>query len=366
MNNSQTFLINLKKDFGRYICSQNVSSIFGSKVFVGYDCNKINDKGYLSNVEHKTKYTSSAKKSKELLINNFLKTSTKDYLIIFEDDVYIHVDLFNSEKRKCIFEQINSFLDTKKPKLLYFGISRHFISDNTSEKIIFKSFSENFEQNKIDLCSGAYGFAIHRDMLDIINMRINNETIKDMPFDLFCLSYISKMYPNESFVMNPHLVVPNIETSNIREKFSQDVVWKMLHTEKNLYVMPFLGYLYINTSKSDINCNKFELFDKSLRSLEPLIKIVYFDNEKPCLNVDNKNKETLLLFPKYVTIDLIKIYPLKYFSAKTIIELIQNNNLYDYVQIVDKQDENIMNITYFHCYENFPSEVQKNIVMCDI
>lgn len=374
INSSDAFIINLKKDYGRHVCSQNIIKTFNAKIFCGYDCNKINENNYLTKTEDKLIYTMSAKKSKENLLNKFLQSSNKDYLIVFEDDVYLHSDLLDDNKKLNIFTQINKFLKKNKPKLLYFGISRYFKSDNLDiNNIIFTSFDQKFGEN-IELCSGAYGFVISRDMIKVLLTRINNETIREMPFDLYCLSYISKIYPTESFVMNPHLVVPNIESSNIRESFSQEAMWKSLLANKKMYYMPFLGYMIINV----INNKKIkisELLIKTIKSLEPLIKIINYNGEQ--INLF-PNRNNLLMFPKMVLIELNNLSQIKYLSAETIINVILNNN--SHTNIFNFNNEMVMNIIYVDvnnivdkddsinlnllvsCLEN----PNKNIIVCDI
>lgn len=349
--NSDAYVINLKKDYGRNICSQNLLNVFNAKFFTGYDCNKLDDKNCLYEIQKKSVYTMSAKKSKEILLNKFLTTSKKEYLIIFEDDVYLHTDLLADEKKNHIFLQINLFLAKTKPKLLYFGISRHFKSDNLdTSNISFVSFNNKFG-GKIEQCSGAYGFAISRDVVKLLLMRVQNETIKELPFDLFCLSYISKAYPNDSFVINPHLVIPNIESSNIRESFSQDIIWNLLETNKELYHMPFLGYVLINKSSDELSINSTNstnstnLTDRMIRAVEPLMKIVYYDSKsnKPIDLIPDKKK--LLLSPNIILAKLIKPNQINYFSAKQIISTILENK--SHTKILDSKGDIIMNLMYF-------------------
>ena len=129
MDNSDTYIINLKKDYGRYLSSQNIIKVFGGSFIEANDCNKLNDKGYVTEWKDSNTYTQSAKQTKRKILEEFYKKSDKKYITIFEDDIYLNNDLM-CNKRNNILDQLNSFVLKKSPKLLYFGISREFTSTN--------------------------------------------------------------------------------------------------------------------------------------------------------------------------------------------------------------------------------------------
>lgn len=334
MNICESYIINLKKDYGRLICSREIINIFDATVFEGNDCNDLDDNGYLLNIKTNVEYTQSAKLTKKLLLEHFLKTSNKKYIMVFEDDVYLHADLFDDKKRKQLFKNINEFLQKNKPQLLYLGISRHFISSETStDNLSFISFKENFGE-KIDLCSGAYGFILSRDMISIVLMRIANETLKDFAFDLFCLSYIGKTYPTECFVINPHIVVPDIEHSNIRDGNSQSIIWRQLGANLTNYQITTMGYAYV---KTDVNADT-KYFDKMMMSLTPLIKIIYYSKKK-IINRTNA----------HFIIDTTLDKKIKYTSAQQIIDtIITNLNKCNQLTISNSLNVVIFTVTYFN------------------
>ena len=143
---------------------------------------------------------------------------------------------------------------------LYFGISKEFTSTNNStDKLIFTSFSDKFTKT-IKLCSGAYGFMLRKDMIPHVIMRIDNPIFDTNPFDIYCLSYISYVYPSESYVIDPQLVVPDISHSNIRRNFDQQLMWKALKTNEINYFVPIIGIMYINV----ISKESFEYFNKMM------------------------------------------------------------------------------------------------------
>lgn len=346
--NCETYLINLKKDYGRLLFSSDVIDIFDPKIFEGNDCNKLNEEGYLESVLDMTSYTKSAKITKKKLLEHFLMSSDKKYIMVFEDDIYLHIDLFDCSKRKKIFQKINDFINDVSPVLLYLGTSRHFTSENlyTSE-IAFCSIYDKFK-NAFDMCSGAYGFILRRDMIPTVLMRINNETIENMPFDLYCLSYLAKIYPKECFVTNPHLVLPNVESSNIRESYEQPLVYNLLKTKKELYnINKTIGIIFIEN-------NMYNL-DKTMTCLTPLVKICY----------DKKSDIDKYLDKYDFVIECKNVTRLKYFSGKIIIDTIKNNyneckilNIHkDQIHNLDANDV-LLKVTYSNQLKN-----EKNIVL---
>jgi hypothetical protein len=347
MKNCDIYLINLKKDDGRAKCSQNLVNIFNAKIFEGNDINLLDPNGYLREIKSKSEYTNSAKKTKKMLFEHFLNSSDKEYIIVFEDDVYLHNDLFNQTKKEKIFEQLNMFLEKSKPKLLYLGIGRYFVSNiELTDYIKFTSFDEKFPNN-IQYCSGAYGFILERDVIKLVLMRINNETLNNLPFDLFCLSYIGKMYPKECFVTNPHIVIPNIEQSNIREGSDQNVVWRILKINKINYKCPTVGILFVKTTGKT-----YDLFEKIFTCLTPFIKLVYYYNNKP-------NYDSIGLLFEATTNANTKI---KYLSGKLIIEsILSNSNSCKYLLLKNMFGDEIMEVTYF--YTMLQSSISKSIIL---
>lgn len=347
MQNSETYIINLKKDYGRFLISKNIINIFKCKNIEAYDCNEIDSNGYIIKWKDSNTYTQSAKKTKRDIFSNFMKYSKEDYIIIFEDDIYLHNNLM---KHNNIIEQLNNFVKTKSPKLLYFGLSKCFKSDNTNtDKINFISFNEHFKDT-IKLCSGAYGFMLRRDMIEHVIMRIDNPSFDQNPFDIFCLSYISYMYPMESFVTNPHLVVPNIEHSNIRRNFDQQILWSNLNTNYLNYDIPIIGIMYVNV----IDELKFEYFNKMMMCITPIIKILYYSD-----NVTNnkeihksleivKNKNIYSTMPIICNIYTTNNISIKHFSGKKILDSIFNYKKYNILTILNLNNIELFRVKYLN------------------
>lgn len=340
MDNCDAYLINLKKDYGRYMSSLILVKIFNAKIIEGNDINELDSNGYLKLVKSSIDYTKSAKITKKNLLQQFLKESKKEYLLILEDDVYMHEDFIDKNKRKNMFSQLNNFVKNIKPKLLYLGISRHFNShQNDTKNISFVSFYDKFKDD-IKMCSGAYGVIISRDQIKNILMRIDNTTIDEYPFDLYCLSYISKIYPNESFVTNPHLLIPYIENSNIRNGVSQNILWDTLKTNKCNYFIKNIGILYIINDNDDQD----NLFIKSLCCLTPFID-VQLVNKK----IDCNHNHCLVYFYGYMKYGT----KIKYNCGNLIINSILKNMMEcKFLTLNNTDNHKIMEINYLNKLSN--------------
>jgi len=361
MDNSETYIINLKKDYGRYLSSQNIVEIFGGSFIEAYDCNDIDKNGYVINWKDMTIYTQSAKQTKRKILENFYNKSNKQYIVIFEDDIYLHHDLFNSDKKNIIFDQINQFLNNRSPALLYFGITKEFTSSNNdTSKIKFISFIDKFDKN-IKLCPGAFGFVLRRDMIPFVLIRIDNPIFFNNPFDIYCLSYISYMYPSESYVLDPQLVVPDISHSNIRKNFDQTLLWKKLGTSSTNYMIPIIGIMYVKVMSD----KSFYFFNKMITCITPIIKILYYGD-----NYKNKNIFDSLTDAKKEKIFTSRelecnIYTntnvlIKHYSGKKLLDLIFFHKKYKKLKIVNGHNIELFLIEYFN------SEILDHVVTCDL
>lgn len=346
MDNSDTYIINLKKDYGRYLSSQNIIKVFGGSFIEANDCNKLNDKGYVTEWKDSNIYTQSAKQTKRKILEEFYKKSDKKYITIFEDDIYLHNDLIR-DKKNNILDQLNSFVLKKSPKLLYFGISREFTSTNIcTSQIEFISFAEKFGKT-IKLCSGAYGFMLRKDMIPYVLMRIDNPIFGTNPFDIYCLSYIAFVYPCESYVINPQLVVPDITHSNIRKNFDQSVLWKALKTSMNLYHIPIIGIMYVNV----INEKSFNYFNKMISCIAPTIKILYYgntyENKEIFYSLEDAKKEIIftsaqILCNIYTSTDII----IKHYSGKKILDHIIYHKNNKKITILNESNIKLFSVEY--------------------
>ena len=346
MENCDVCIINLKKDYGRYLSAQYTKDIFGGKIIEATDCNNLNDTGHVSMWKDLNTYTQSAKQTKKQILQNFYDTSINQYILIFEDDIYLHNDLFDNHQRNNIFTQINLFIKKNIPKLLYFGISKEFTSTNNStDKLIFTSFSDKFTKT-IKLCSGAYGFMLRKDMIPHVIMRIDNPIFDTNPFDIYCLSYISYVYPSESYVIDPQLVVPDISHSNIRRNFDQQLMWKALKTNEINYFVPIIGIMYINV----ISKESFEYFNKMMTCVTPIIKLIYYcngSNTEFHKTIDIAKSEKIyssieICYNVFTNTDIV----IKHYSGKKLMDLLFENKSYNSLKILNNKGIELFYVNY--------------------
>ena len=159
---------------------------------------------------------------------------------------------------------------------MYLGASRHIKSfqKNISE-LKFLSFNEYFK-NKIEKCTGAYSFIIKKTYIKDLLIRINNDTLKGQPFDLSCLGYLSNKYPSKTFFTDPHIFVPDITISNIRNPTNQIIFWNNLNINKSNYIIKKLGVICI-WIEYNYNINLLE-FQKYLQIFQPTYDVYFFTN----------------------------------------------------------------------------------------
>lgn len=278
INDCDTYMINLEKDVGRKLNSKPVLDLFNCVIWKAHDGNIITFDNNKESIKWTDviKGTEAAKYTKIQLLNHFIKHSKQKYLLIFEDDCYLHSDLIgNNNKIELFNTKLNNFLLNNKVSLLYLGVSRHIKPKATNiSECYFESFSDYF-QNDIKKCSGAYGVIINRDVIKLILARAVNSTLYGKPFDLTCLGFISDQNPNTTYVMHPPLVVPDITQSNIRESTKQELFWKKLQVDKNKYNLCTIGTIcvWIDTVTNIID------FYKKLNSVKPAVSVVFFTDK---------------------------------------------------------------------------------------
>ena len=83
---------------------------------------------------------------------------------------------------------------------MYLGICNNFVCNNNIDDLTFVSFKDNFKDGKIKKSFGAHAFMINKLVTPLILTRINNIVLQNQPFDLSCLGYLQKIYPDECFV----------------------------------------------------------------------------------------------------------------------------------------------------------------------
>lgn len=269
------YIINLKKDIGRkYSCNEFIN-IFQAKIWYGIDANEIKN-NKVSKWATKTSATESAKKTKKDILQFFYDNSEKEYLLILEDDIFLHKDFLEKNNIDFFFNKLNYFLLNNDISLLYLGTSRHIIpNENSLKNLKFKSFN-NYFNNFPEKCTGAYSFIINKKHINDLIIRIHNETLYGQPFDLSCLGYISNKYPNKTYFTDPHIFVPDISISNIRNPTNQIIFWNNLNINKSNYIINKLGVISIWINYN-YKINLIEL-QKYLQIFQPIYDIYFFSN----------------------------------------------------------------------------------------
>jgi GR25 family glycosyltransferase involved in LPS biosynthesis len=258
METGNVFIINMKKDIGRKMNISNLQILTNAVYWEGIDPSLIDADGYLLRCAEIDKATYSAKRTKLLLFENFMKTNKSKYLILFEDDIYIHNNFSK------YIGLVDEFIKKVKPMLLYLGINNR------------KFLDKNFEINKLaitknKICSGAYGVIINRAIIPYLISYIKDPVNQYKPFDITCLGIIQMSYPNSCYISDPPLVIPDISTSNIRGEYDQNLVYELSNINPNNYILPdlrlFVVYIKDNT--------KFDLTNRLLKVFRPYYQVIY-------------------------------------------------------------------------------------------
>lgn len=205
-----SYMITTKYDEGRRRFSATTKKLFNASYFYGKENNRY-DNGIQVYNQSKEEGTRAAKNTKQELFEMFLQRDS-DYLLILEDDIYINSSVVDP------LSLIKSFLEEKRPKLLYLGFN-HRDTNSCKNGFEFRRVPKN--RKKI---SGAYAFVISRHVIDKVLMRIRS-TLPEKPFDMYSLFYIAEMYPEESYYVSPFIILPDVTTSLIRNPFSQELIW---------------------------------------------------------------------------------------------------------------------------------------------
>jgi hypothetical protein len=257
------FCINLKRDIGKKKCMTDIIKKLNGEFFKGHDIriidnNKITLKDSLS-----YECTRAAKSAKLELLNNFFSNSNKDYLCIFEDDIIIHNNFYE------YFNKVIDFANNNIFKLIYLGVSTSINNINNPKNELNIINFNKFDKKRY---AGAYGVIIHKSTLQYINYRANDTALYYKPFDIFCLGYIQDTYPENCFICNPQIVLPNITTSNIRGNRDQTIIWKNTNAILENYIfqkqIPFFVLI-------DNNNTKIKRFMKYVGQFIPHVKIIF-------------------------------------------------------------------------------------------
>jgi hypothetical protein len=294
LHNCESYIINLDKDAGRKKCSGVVADVFKSKYWSATDPNVLTEDGYVVGWLPQNYYTKSAKNTKLKLLQHFMATSKAQYLIVFEDDIYLHNGLLVPEIKNVLFAKINKLLKFGDPYIVYFGVSRNVQSkQNDINNVLIEPLYRSFSDGKMHACAGAYSFIINRNAIPIVMARINNKTFEEDPFDLSALSYVTKTYPEKVYITHPPLCVPDISFSNIRDGMNQTIVWHNLNIESSAYHEMTDGLMLVNIT----TITEFAYFRKMITMITPIVKVVYIaqsDEERELLYKTIKNTQIYL------------------------------------------------------------------------
>lgn len=255
------FCINLHKNIGKKLFVNDIVKKLSGHFWDGVDKSIYDNNGILLQTFGHDISTRAAKEAKINLFKYFLTRkihtsvdlvasempdlthSSSEYLVLLEDDVCIH------ENFDVYFEQVIQFATTQKFKLIYMGVSckvslpeKKDASVLTIEKLPRVNYSY----------SGAYGVLIHKSIMKPIISRADDLYLYNKPFDIYSLGHVQKCYPDECFICNPQIIVPDITTSDIREYRNQDLFWSCCHIDKKNYIIPKRLPMYILTDNNKI------------------------------------------------------------------------------------------------------------------
>jgi len=152
-----------------------------------------------------------------LSCKNLIETARDEGLeriLVLEDDVMIHRDFLT------LFPKVAAELPSDW-KLIYFGCRPDDWSD-------IKPFSEHLYRPGVishddyrPITHGAFAYALHASTFDLALQHIE---AMEWPFDSGSLKEINRQFPEQTFAVQPHLFIPDISVSSIREP-GDNVEW---------------------------------------------------------------------------------------------------------------------------------------------
>jgi len=269
LNTNPIYILHLDKDVGRHkwlkssleeLCNTNDLQL-SAFYYKGIFSREIKD-NLLWDQKNRTKSFVAAKRARIQMLKDFLKTDAT-YFVLFEDDIIFHKKFIE------YFKQINDFINTNNNwRLIYMGIvNEHQLSPDNFINILPKD----------KVCSGAYGVFINRSICQELIERDNLPTIKNAPFDDYFLGYIQKKYYGECYVTSPHIVLPDVTSSNIRGNRTQNDIYKSIRIDIKNYIIPkqFPIFVIVNN-----NSHRFEQLLDHMTTLQPFGKLIilYLNN----------------------------------------------------------------------------------------
>lgn len=342
-NNTNVFFINMEKNIGKRKSIEELVTNLSGTIWNGVDNSSYDEHGILLKINGHDINTRSAKEAKLNLFNYFLSSCTQDYLVLFEDDIVVHKKFYEHYQQVITFANINKF------KLIYFGVSCNVPKINNNN-------NNNNESNNLTISllpktnyrfSGAYGVIIHRSVLKSIISKSNDPFLFNKPFDIYSLGHIQLSYPDECFICDPQIVIPMITISDIRDPRDQDLFWNYCHINPDEYML-YDSYKNSVTRKmyilADQNKEKLKQFVIHLAMLIPYVDPIFI------LEKQNDTKFFTELYGKiYKTIVIDDITPNALHQLITNEKYILTNiyvNWTKNVNIIFNDIESNSNITY--------------------
>jgi hypothetical protein len=251
--NMNVFCINLHKNIGKKLFVNDIVKKLSGQFWDGIDKSVYDDTGILLQTFGHDISTRAAKEAKINLFKHFLVHSKYEYLILLEDDICIHKNF------DMYFKQVIQFANTQKFKLIYMGVSCKVNLPEKKENNIFTI--ERLPHVNYSY-SGAYGVIVHKSIMKSIISRANDLYLYNKPFDIYSLGHVQKCYPNECFICNPQIIIPDITTSDIRECNDQEIFWSCCHIDKKNYIIPKRVPMYILTDDVKIKHDDMNILIK--------------------------------------------------------------------------------------------------------
>lgn len=261
-------IIHLKKDFGRFVFIEKINDMFSGdniKIIEGEEPNFLKN-GYIEEYISKKKdhlKIGNNKEYEELQFGGSTRGASEahmkaielsnSYTLIFEDDV-----LFNINFKEGI-EKVKNFIDEQNNfNILYLGLTNYEFDNEFVDKFKITNI------NTHDTLHGVYGYVINNKNKEQILNRIKKNINKELDINIFD-HYITN---STAFVIDPPLVIPNIETSNLRNSKNILNPYKYVLIE-NYYKIKKIPFLIITYPLF----NLFEKIEKIIKLFLPWIEI---------------------------------------------------------------------------------------------
>lgn len=310
------FINHLTTDIGKLFLINNFKEQICANYWQGIDSIKLDGHQYILSKRSRNDGTNGAKASKKKLIQKMINEKV-NYLVLFEDDML---------PSKYVSEFINNLDKTiinRSWKLIYLGVS-YPVQLEENKVNLFEDIKlvKLPEMSRNSFYTGAYAVCIHCSVFNEILTQIDNPRNINKAFDVTCLGYIQKKYPNECFITNPQLCISDVTYSAIREARSQNGLSSMLKWNQNFYYRPRQIPLFILTRN---NLTRIENSIYLLGILRPIILpvIVHIDepNDETKTGLDLLQKQS---FEYMVLRDVEKKFKYRSFVSNEFNNLIQN------------------------------------------